>query len=163
LVGGVIGAIGAAGVGAGLAAAEALVRSARTASLVLFGALGGWAVGLAPPLMFLWTLSGLFGRGRSPSGGALQGPAVRPAAGVGGLGYGGWRGGGKGGGMATPHGLERARAAASTAVCCALACAAVTWAGGHLGGVSLDDLARSFHGSRVGLAPLGGLFGEHGL
>jgi len=41
----IIGAIGAAGVGAGLAAAEALVRSSRAAALTVGGALGGGAIG----------------------------------------------------------------------------------------------------------------------
>src|SRR5207247_1977178 len=41
MLGTVTGALGAAGVGAGLAAAEALVRSWRRLSLALFGALGG--------------------------------------------------------------------------------------------------------------------------
>jgi hypothetical protein len=48
-------------------------------------------------------------------------------------------------------------------VCCAVAAVALTQAGGRLGGVSLDAVARSFEASQAGLAPLGRLFGENDL
>ncbi len=62
VVGLVIGGIGAAGVGAGLAAAEALFRSFRGGALVVLGALGGGAVGAAAHLFGRLTLEGLFGQ-----------------------------------------------------------------------------------------------------
>jgi DNA-binding winged helix-turn-helix (wHTH) protein len=60
VVGLVIGGVGAAGVGAGLAAAESLFRSFRGGALVLLGALGGGAVGAAAHLFGRLTLEGLF-------------------------------------------------------------------------------------------------------
>lgn len=62
--------------------------------------------------------------------------------------------------MAAPRGRARTIAALSTGACCAVAAVALTFAGGHLGGVSLDLVARSFESSQAGLAPIGRLFGE---
>jgi len=65
--------------------------------------------------------------------------------------------------MATPRGASRAAAALVTGVCCALAAVVITRTGGHLGGESLDYIARTFQGSQVGLKPLARLFGEPDL
>ena len=73
VVGLVIGGAGAAGVGAGLAAAEALFRSFRGGALVLLGALGGGAVGAAAHLFGRLTLEGLFGQDLSPLAGGFEG------------------------------------------------------------------------------------------
>ena len=62
LIGLTVGGLGAAGVGAGLAAAEVLFRSRRGPALVLFGAAGGSAVGAGAHLLAFWTIQGLFGR-----------------------------------------------------------------------------------------------------
>jgi hypothetical protein len=156
LVGGAIGGLGAAGVGAGLAIAEALVRSRRGLALVAFGALGGGGIGALAHLLGRWTLEGLFGHELSAIGGGFEGLAIGAAAG---MGY-ALSTPRAGGGMAAPRGAARLRVAVLTGICCALACIAVTWAGGNLGGVSLDFLARSFQGSQVGLAPLAHLLGE---
>jgi DNA-binding winged helix-turn-helix (wHTH) protein len=156
LVGAAIGGLGAAGVGAGLAAAEALVRSRRGLALVVFGALGGGGIGALAHLLGRWTLEGVFGHRLSAVGGGFEGLSIGAAAG---LGY-ALSTPRPGGGMAAPRGAARLRAAALTGVSCAVACLGVTWAGGNLGGVSLDFLARSFQGSQVGLAPLAHLLGE---
>jgi DNA-binding winged helix-turn-helix (wHTH) protein len=159
LIGAALGGLGAAGVGAGLAIAEALARSFRGPALVVCGALGGGAVGALAHLLGRWTLEGVFGRDLSFIGGGFEGFFVGGAAG---LGY-ALSTPRPGGGMATPRGMERFASAGVTGMCCAAAAVFVTWIGGHLGGVSLDFVARSFQGSRVGLAPLARLFGEEGM
>src|SRR5262249_38076513 len=66
VLGTAVGGLGAAGVGAGLAAAEAVVRSWRRLSLGLLGALGGGAVGALAHLIGQWTVQGPFGRAPPP-------------------------------------------------------------------------------------------------
>ena len=56
--------------------------------------------------------------------------------------------------------LEQGQEAARICALNLLAQAKAAWAGGNLGGVSLDHLARSFQGSQVGLAPLAQVLGE---
>lgn len=159
LIGALIGAVGAAGVGAGLAAAEAVAFSWRGPSLIVLGAAGGGFVGAASQTLGRWTLQGLFGHDLSTLGGGLEGLAIGGAAG---LGY-ALSTPRAGGGMASPRGVPRLLAAALTGACCAVAAVSLTLAGGHMGGVSLDAIARAFSGSHAGLAPLGRLFGEDGL
>jgi len=160
LVGAAIGGMGAAGVGAGLAAAEAMVRSFRGLALVLLGALGGGAVGALAHLFGRWTLEGLFGHQLSAVGGGFEGVLIGGAAG---LGYALGAPRPEGGGMATPRGAARLWAAMVTGLACAVAAVAITLMGGRLGGVSLDFIARQFQGSQVGLAPLSRMFGEEEL
>lgn len=160
LVGAAVGGVGAAGVGAGLAIAEALARSYRGVALVALGALGGGSVGAVAHLVGGWLVEGLFGRDLSAVGGGFEGIVIGGAAG---LGYALSTPRPGGGGMATPRGWSRAVTAVITGACCAAACVVLSWNGNRLGGVSLDFLSRSFHGSHVGLAPLGRLFGEVGL
>ncbi len=157
LVGLLIGAVGAAGVGAGLSLAEALSRSWRKGSLVLFGALGGGIVGSVAHLLGRWTLEDLFGGDLASVGGGIEGLVIGAFTG---LGYGLGAPGPAGGGMAAPRGAARARAAVVTGLLCAAGCIALTLAGRRLGGDSLDLMARSFPGSRAGLAPLARLMGE---
>ena len=159
LVGAAIGGTGAAGVGAGLAAAEACFRSSRGLALVAFGALGGGMVGALAHLCGRWTLEGLFGHPLSAVGGGVEGLAIGGSAG---LGY-ALSTPRPSGGMATPRGRARLQAALVTGLCCALGAVLLTAAGGHLGGVSLDHLARSFQGSQAGLLPLARLLGENEL
>ncbi len=160
LVGLVIGGLGAAGVGAGLAAAEAVVRSYRGAALVVCGALGGGLIGAVAHLLGRLALEGIFGHDLSPVGGGLEGLGIGGAAGIG---YALSTPRPEGGGLAAPRGVERIRAAAVTGACCAAAGVALAWAGRNLGGTSLDFMAHSFPGSRVGLAPLARLLGERDL
>jgi DNA-binding winged helix-turn-helix (wHTH) protein len=157
LVGAIIGGIGAFGVGAGLAAAEALVRSWRPAALVLLGALGGGAIGGLASQLAAWTIEGLFGVELVGVGGGLEGVVIGAAAG---LGYALATPRPREGGMASPRGKERVGAVAVTGVSCAVAAVLLTLGGGHLGSLSVDALARAFPGSRVSLAPLARLFGE---
>jgi hypothetical protein len=65
--------------------------------------------------------------------------------------------------MATPHGARRFQVALSAGLCCGAAGIALTFLGGHLAGVSLHAIARSFQGSQVGLEPLARLLGEREL
>jgi DNA-binding winged helix-turn-helix (wHTH) protein len=157
VVGAIIGGIGAFGVGAGLAAAEALVRSWRPAALVALGALGGGGIGGLASVLAVWTIEGLFGIELSGIGGGLEGVVIGAAAG---LGYALATPRPREGGMASPRGAERLAAVAVTGVSCAIAAVLLTLAGGHLGSLSVDALARAFPGSRVSLAPLARLFGE---
>jgi hypothetical protein len=156
LVGLAVGGLGAAGVGAGLAAAEVLVRSYRATALVLFGAVGGGVVGAGTHLVALWAIRGLFGRDLSPMAGGFEGLVLGGAAG---LGYALTTPRAEGG-MAAPHGRERARAVLATGLCCGAAAVTLAATGSHLGAMSLDFMARAFPGSQVGLAPLSRLLGE---
>ena len=156
VVGLVVGGVGAAGVGAGLGAAEVLVRSARTVALVLFGAVGGGAVGAGAHLLARWMIEGLFGRDLSPIAGGFEGLVLGGAAG---LGYGLTTPRAEGG-MAAPHGRQRTRAVLVTGLCCAAAAVALASAGSYLGAMSLDFMAHAFPGSQVGLGPLSRLLGE---
>jgi DNA-binding winged helix-turn-helix (wHTH) protein len=151
-----VGGLGAAGVGAGLAAAEAVVRSWRRLSLGLFGALGGGAVGALAHLIGQWTVQGLFGRDLSPVGGGFEGLLIGGATG---LAY-GWATPRAEGGMATPHGRDRLRVAVWTGVAGALAAMALAATGSHLGAMSLDFMARSFPGAGVSFDPIARLLGE---
>lgn len=156
LVGLAVGGLGAAGVGAGLAAAEVLVRSSRALALVLFGALGGGAVGAGTHLLALWMVQGLFGRDLSPIAGGFEGLVLGGAAG---LGYALTTPRAEGG-MAAPHGRKRTVAALVTGLCCGAAAVALASTGSYLGAMSLDFMAHAFPGSQVGLAPLSRLLGE---
>jgi DNA-binding winged helix-turn-helix (wHTH) protein len=156
LVGLAIGGLGAAGVGAGLAAAEVLVRSFRGMALVIFAALGGGAVGAGAHLLALWTIRGLFGRDLSPVAGGFEGLVLGAAAG---LGY-ALATPRAGGGMAAPRGRARARAVLVTGLLCGLAATGLAATGSYLGAMSLDFMAHAFPGSEVGLAPLSRLLGE---
>jgi DNA-binding winged helix-turn-helix (wHTH) protein len=156
LLGMIVGGLGAAGVAAGMAVAEALVRSFRVTSLALFGALGGGAVGGAAHLLGQWTVQGLFGRDLSPLGGGFEGFVIGGAAG---LGY-ALATPHTEGGLATPHGGRRLRTAGLTGLAAAVAAAFLAATGSHLGAMSLDFMARSFPGSQVSLDPLAHWLGE---
>ena len=157
LVGFIVGGLGAAGVGAGLAAAEVLVRSFRTTALVLFGALGGGVVGAGAHLLALWTIQGLFGRDLSPTAGGFEGIVLGGAAGIG---YA--LSTPRAEGMAAPRGAARVFTVLATGLCGAAAAVALAAAGRYLGAMSLDFVAHAFPGSQVGLGPLSRLLGEEG-
>jgi DNA-binding winged helix-turn-helix (wHTH) protein len=156
LLGAAIGGAGAAGVGAGLAAAETLFRSFRGAALVLLGAAGGGLVGAGAHLLALWTIESLFGRDLSPVAGGFEGIVLGAAAG---LGYALATPRAEGG-MAAPRGPARVRAVLATGLACAAAAIGLAATGSYLGAMSLDFVAHSFPGSQVGLAPLSRLVGE---
>ncbi len=157
LLGTAIGGLAAAGVGAGLAAAEAAFRTQRRLALAVGGALSGLAVGATAHLLGRLVLEGLFGRDLSPLTGAVEGLFLGGAVG---LGYGLATPTAEGG-MATPHGIARVRVAVVTGLVCALAAGMLAWSGRCLGAMSLDFMAQSFPGSQLGLAPLARLLGEH--
>jgi hypothetical protein len=152
-----MGGWGAAGVGAGLAVAEALARSARGTALVACGAIGGGLAGALAHLAAVSVLEGLFGRFMPSLGGGLEGLVIGGAAG---LGYALSTPRPGGGGMASPRGAARLRTAALTGACCAAAAVLLSLAGRRLGAASLDLLAKSFPGSRAGLDAIGALLGE---
>jgi DNA-binding winged helix-turn-helix (wHTH) protein len=159
LIAAIIGGVGAAGVGAGLALAEALARSSRGLALVALGATGGALVGAIAHMLGRWTLEGLFGRELLDVGGGLEGLVIGGSCG---LGY-ALATPRKGGGMAAPRGSRRIVTAALTGLACASGCVGLALMGGHSAGMSLDFIARSFQGSQVGLAPLARLLGEPSL
>jgi DNA-binding winged helix-turn-helix (wHTH) protein len=155
VIGGACGALGGAGVGAGLSLAEASARSQRTLALISAAALGGGAVGAAVQWLARWGLAALVGLDLDVGGG-LEGAVI---------------GGGAGAGyaiathsvegeMAAPRGRRRVRAALITAVICGLAGLALTLAGRPLVGGTIHAIADAADGSRATLAPLGRLIGE---
>ncbi|HET8648199.1 MAG TPA: hypothetical protein VFO85_22070, partial [Vicinamibacteria bacterium] len=154
-VGALVGGIGAAGVGAGLAAAEALARSRRGTALVACGAAAGAITGYTANRLAALVLGDLFGRALPAVGGGFEGLVLGAA---GGLGYA--LATPRAGGMATPHGGARWRAALTAALCCAAAGLLLTALGGQLTGASLNVLARGFQGSQVTLEPLARRLGE---
>jgi hypothetical protein len=156
MVGIVLGALAALGVGAGLAGAEASFRSNRSASLIVFGALGGGAIGALAHGLGLLAMDGLFGRDLSPVAGGFEGLVLGGAVG---FGY-AWATPTLEGGMATPRGWARVVAAGLGGLTCGVSAILLAWTGSYLGAMSLDFMARSFPGSHVGLEPLARLLGE---
>jgi DNA-binding winged helix-turn-helix (wHTH) protein len=156
LLGFVVGGLGGAGVGAGLAMAEALVRSSRDLALVVGGAVGGAAVGAGAHALALWTIESLFGGDLSPTAGGFEGLVLGAATG---LGYALTTPRAEGG-MASPHGRARFLAVVGTGVCGALAAVALAASGSYLGAMSLEFVSHAFPRSQVGIAPLSRLLGE---
>jgi DNA-binding winged helix-turn-helix (wHTH) protein len=160
LVGAGAGAVGGAGVGAGLAAAETLARSARAAALVIAGAFSGGLTGALAHVLARALLSGLFGRDVATLAGGTEGLWLGAAVGAG---YALATRRLPQGGLAAPRGSARWKAALTTGVVAALAAGALSLAGRHLVGSSLDMMADAFAGSSVGLDPLAQLLGEDSL
>jgi DNA-binding winged helix-turn-helix (wHTH) protein len=160
VVGAVAGALGAAGVGAGLASAEVLARSARATGLTVCGAIGGALSGTIAHVLSRAVLAGMFGRDIPGIGGWFEGLVIGAAAG---LGYARSTSLLPGGGLASPRGAARIRAAIETGLACGMAAIALSLAGRNLVGSSLDVMAAAFEGSDVGLAPLARLLGEEEL
>jgi len=156
VVGTTVGALGAAGVGAGMAGAEALVRSFRGIAIVCFGALGGFTIGALAHGLGGLALEGLFGTDLSLLGGGFEGLVMGGATA---LGY-ALATPRSEGGMATPRGGSRLMVAGVAGLTCAASAAVLALTGSHLGAMSLDFMSRSFPGSQVGLTPLARLIGE---
>jgi hypothetical protein len=159
-IGAVAGVVGAGGVGAGLACAEALARSRRTAALAASGALGGTLAGGVAHFVVRAAITGVFGHHPPSIGGWVEGLVLGAAAG---LGYGLSTSLSPGGGLAGPRRSARVRTSLVTGLACAGAGLGLTLAGRHLVGSSLDALASAFNGSSVGLAPIARLLGEETL
>jgi DNA-binding winged helix-turn-helix (wHTH) protein len=159
-IGALAGGIGAAGVGAGLAAAEVLARSRRALALILCGGTAGALVALFAHTLLQALLEGLVGVHFSYNGGALDGLILGAAAGAG---YGLATRQPPGGGLAAPSGFARFKAAVIAGASCAIAGAALALAGRLLVGGIVHDVAQSSREAQLGLAPLGHLIGEPGF
>lgn len=154
-IGGCCGAIGGAGVGAGLSLAElwAATRAAPTQisrsqlALVAGAAVGGGLVGFAVQLLARWSLAALVGV-QVDVGGGLEGLVIGAAAG---LGYAAAPKPGEGG---------RLNAAFLVAAACGLAALGVTLTGRPLVAGTIHAIAQASQGSQVLLTPLGALLGE---
>jgi DNA-binding winged helix-turn-helix (wHTH) protein len=153
VIGGGCGALGAAGVSAGLALAGS--GSPRTPRLVLGAALGGGLVGATVQWVTRWALTALVGLDVAVGGG-IEGVVVGAGAGLGFA-------------IATrctddgpsaPPGLTRPQAAFIIALCCGMAGLGLTLTGHPLAGGTIHAIADAADGSRVSLAPLGRLIGE---
>ena len=160
IVGAVAGALGAAGIGAGLATAEALARSSRAAALTACGGLSGALAALIVHGLARALMSGVFGRDVAAIASWQEGLVLGAAAG---LGYAISTRRLSGGGLASPRGMARVRVAATTGAACALAGLLMAWGGRQFVASSLDVMASAFDGSHVGLAPLARLLGEQEL
>jgi DNA-binding winged helix-turn-helix (wHTH) protein len=149
------GALGGAGVGAGLSAAEALARSHRVLALLAGGAIGGGLIGTVTAWLAGWSLTALVGL-TVPVGGGIAGLALGAAAG---LGY-GWATRTMADGLAAPRGATRLRVCAVTALAVACGALAVAAAGRPLVGGTIHAIAQASAGSQVALTPLAHLIGE---
>jgi len=156
-VGALAGAIGGLGVGAGLALGEAHARALRPLVLMGCASLGGGIVGLVAHTVGRWTIAGLFGRAIPAVGGGAEGLAIGALVG---LAYGLSARPPQGSGLDAP---ARLRAAAATGLATAAGCVLASLLGATLAGASLNEVARSFQGSQVGLAPLARRLGEPDL
>jgi len=155
IIGGCCGAVGGAGVGAGLSVAETVARSQRAAALIFGAATGGGLAGSAVQWLARWVLADLVGL-HLEVGGGLEGVVIGGAAG---LGY-AVATSHAGGGLAAPRGRRRAGVAAVTAAACSLGALALTLAGRPLVGGTIHIIAQASQGSQAMLTPLGRLIGE---
>jgi DNA-binding winged helix-turn-helix (wHTH) protein len=159
-IGAAAGGFGAAGVGAGLAAAEALARLRRRSALVALGAAGGFLAATIAHIALRSIAAAVLGSDASTLGGGIEGLVIGGSAGAG---YALGAPAPAGGGLATPHGLARFRTAALTGLACALAGAILGLAGWSTISVTLDRTAKAYQGSQVGLEPLARTLGEGAL
>ena len=164
-IGAVAGGLGAAGIGAGLAAAEVLARSRRGLALAVGGALAGAVVAVIAHVLLRSILDGLFGLRIAYDQfrfiGAIDGLLIGGAAGCG---YALATPQPPGGGLAAPIGLRRAVVALQVGVWCAVAAAILAFSGRLLVGGLGHEIARSSsQNAQLMLGPLGRLIGEPGF
>jgi DNA-binding winged helix-turn-helix (wHTH) protein len=145
-----VGLIGGAGVGFGIAVAGLGSRRSALWSIA-GGATGGLAIGAVTKLLGLDAFTLLFGQSPGDITGAMEGALLGGAVGLG-----AWLSGGS----ARPR-LRRGVTAA--AIVGGMAGALIPPLGGRLMGGSLALLANSFPGSRLRLDQIGQLFGEAGF
>jgi len=157
LLGAISGAVGAAGIAAGVGAAEAIARSRRGAAIIGGAAAGGLAIGAIALVATRWTLRSLVGVEVAHDGGPLEGLLLGAAAG---LGYAATTRRPGGGGMAAPSGAARARTAIVVAVCTALAGLALSITGHPMVGGLINEIAQASSGSQLTRTPLGVLYQE---
>lgn len=156
VVGALMGGLGSAGVGSGLAAAEALVRSWRTPALVVLGAVGGGLVGALARRLGDALVEVLFAVPALDLAGGVEGAVIGAAAG---LGY-GLSTSRPNGGMATPRGTSRVRVSVATGLACAVVAALLCAGGFRLGAASLRSVVRGFPDSQVRFEAFAPLLGE---
>lgn len=160
-IGALAGAVGAAGIGAGLAAAEVLARSRRGLALAACGAFSGAAVAAIAHLVLQALLDGFLGVRLAVAGGVanavLDGLAIGGAAGIG---YAAATRQPPGGGIAAPSGGRRLAAAGTVALFTAAAAVALALSGYLLVGGLVNEIARASPDAQLVLAPLGRLIGE---
>ena len=160
VIGALAGGVGAAGIGAGLAAAEVLARSHRGLALAACGAASGALVAMIAHLMLRAVLGGLFGLRLPYEGGAFDGLVLGAAAGIG---YALATPQPPGGGLAAPSGRGRVAAAVIVGACCAAAALALALSGRLLVGGLVHDIAQLSRDAELVLAPLGYFIGEPGF
>ena len=159
-IGALAGGVGAAGIGAGLAAAEVLARSRRGLALAVCGAASGALVALIAHLCSgrCWTacLACAFLTKAARSTGSCWAP--RPASGTRwprlSLQAAGWR---------RLPGSDGWPPASIVGACCAAAATALALSGRLLVGGLVHDIARLSRDAELVLAPLGHFIGEPGF
>jgi DNA-binding winged helix-turn-helix (wHTH) protein len=156
-LGALAGGLGAAGIGAGLAAAEALARSQRGLGLVLCGAIAGLLVAAGADLVLRALVEGLVGHSGMAGNALAEGLVI---GGTAGLGYALATRQPPGGGLAAPEGRRRVAVAGIVAAVVAAGAAALASAGGTLVGGVINEIAGSSPDAHLALAPLGRLIGE---
>ena len=142
----IVGLLGGAGVGSGIAAAE--LAGGRAWHGVVGGAVGGAAVGAIVKLLGIDAFNLLVGRAPDGITGAAEGAILGAAIGL------GWW---------LAHGRSLRRSAAIAGAAGAVAGVIISMLGGRLMGGSLDSLVRQFPGSRLRLDAMGALAGEAGF
>jgi DNA-binding winged helix-turn-helix (wHTH) protein len=160
VIGLLAGGFGAAGIGTGIAAAEAVARSRRGLAIIACGAAAGGLVATAAGVLLRGLLEGLIGLAVPGMGGTVEGVVIGAAA-AGGYGFATRQP--PGGGLAAPSGTRRLRAALIVAGSCAAAAVALALSGRPLVGGFIHELARQSTDARLVLAPLGRLIGEPGF
>jgi DNA-binding winged helix-turn-helix (wHTH) protein len=144
MIGGACGAVGGAGVGAGISVGEASTRSKRTPAIIVCAALGGAIVGAAVEWLGPWSLAALVGL-TIDIGGGIEGLVIGAAAGA---------------AYALADSHRRLRAATLVTASCALGAFALAVSGRPLVGGTLHVIARQAQGSQISLTPLARLLGE---
>jgi DNA-binding winged helix-turn-helix (wHTH) protein len=157
LLGAISGAIGAAGIAAGVGAAEAVVRSRRSAAIIAGAALGGLSIGVIAQLATRWTLRGLFGLELAEFGGPMEGLVLGAAAG---FGYAATTRRPGGGGMATLSGSARARTALAVGLSTAVAGLILSITGHPMVGGLINEIAQASGGSQLTRTPLADLYND---
>lgn len=157
LLGAISGAVGAAGIAAGVGAAEAVARSRRGPAIIAGAAIGGLAIGAIAQVATRWTLRTLFGVEVERFGGPLEGLIVGVAAGVG---YAATTSRPGEGGMATQTGSARARTAIAVGLCTAAAGLVLSLTGHPMVGGLINEIAQASGGSQLARTPLADLYRE---
>ena len=143
-----VGVVGGAGVGLGVAAARVAWGRAWFGPIV-GGAFGGLLVGAVVKLLGVDAFNLLFGQSPGEITGAGEGTLLGAA-----IGFGAWLG------ARSPRPLPLRLTALATALTGGMVGAVIPLLGGRLMGGSLDLLGRQFPDSRLSLDRIGALFGE---